>query len=586
MLVIGGPGSGKTTIAILKAARLVPQLPFTSQRILFLSFARATVSRVIEAIECEQNIPEKIRGQIEVDTYHSFFWRILKSHGYLIGLPRRLEVMAGGAEAIALAELRSQFPSKLTPLQETEKQARECLELERLAFEEGRVCFNLFAPFVGRLVKESDRIRRIIATRFPVIMLDEFQDTNAGQWGVIEALGSRITLLALADPEQRIYDWIGADPKRLDHFKQAFKHIFVDLSTDNHRSKGTDIAVFGNDLLAGRWTLPNYKGIGISKYVANSLSQSLSALVVQTYAARKRLIEADLSGWTLAILVPTRKMTRLVSDAFRAPPAGMHPIAHVASIELEAAILGAELIAFMLEPGIAKIHFPKFIDLLCKFFQGKGGDKPTKGDLTEASNLNKAYLDGLKRTAEGKKIKANSILINVLTTYKVVREIKLTGDPDKDWRAVRKGFEGGVCERLRLVAEEARNIRVLERGGQLRTEMSQNWRDNSGYPDALEIFQRSFIQQHFAVAGKVEIGVLVMNMHKAKGKQFDEVIIFEGAPAMAGRKIMANPNRFVRGNLLENANDQARQNLRVSITRGKHQTTIMTPKNDPCILLP
>lgn len=588
LLVIGGPGSGKTTIAILKAARLVTQLQYTSQRVLFLSFARATVSRVIEAIEHEQNIPDKVQDQIEVDTYHSFFWRLLKSHGYLIGLPRRLEVLTTGAEAIALAELRSQFPgaSKLTAQQKVEKKEREEAELMRLAFEEGRVCFDLFAPLVSRIVDGSDRIRRIIATRYPIIMLDEFQDTNAGQWGIIRTLGQRITLLALADPEQRIYDWIGADPRRLDHFKQAFQHTFVDLSTDNHRSKGTDIAAFGNDLLAGVWTRADYSGITIDRYVANSLPQALSALVVQTYASRKRIANEVVNGWSLAILVPTRKMTRLVSDAFRSPPASMPPIGHTASIELEAAILGAELISFLLQPGSDAAHLPKFIELLCNFFQGKGGDKPTKKDLKEAAGLRSAYKDALKRAAEKKKIKGNSILLNVLDTYKVARSIQLTGEPDKDWRSVRKSLEDGACERLRMVAEEARNVRVLERGGQLRNELSQNWRDKGSYADALEIVQQSFIQQHFAVAGKVETGVLVMNMHKAKGKQFDEVIIFEGTPAVAGRKIVANPNRIVRENLIENANDQARQNLRVSITRGKRRTTIMTPHSDPCILLP
>ena len=151
---------------------------------------------------------------------------------------------------------------------------------------------------------------------------------------MVQALGENSRLLALADPEQRIYDWIGADPKRLEHFQSAFKPSKVDLGADNHRSTGTDIAAFGNDILRGRFRAEPYAGVELLVYSPNE-NEAYTKLVVTTYKARKRLVDSGRKGWSLAILVPTKKMTRLVSDKFHGPPAGVKEIPHTAVIEME-----------------------------------------------------------------------------------------------------------------------------------------------------------------------------------------------------------------------------------------------------------
>src|SRR5262245_52896331 len=246
LIITGGPGSGKTTIAILKAARIAEAGLRAGQSVLFLSFARATVARILEAIEEEAAVREDAKGRIEVDTYHAFFWRILKAHGYLVGLPRRLQLVSPPNEAISLSGIRRQFKAdaKLSEVERADKRGREAAERIRLAERDGRVCFGLFAHYVAKLLHASAKIRRLVATAYPVAILDEFQDTTADQWHVVRALGIASTLVALADPEQRIFEFAGAEAKRLQQFRDTFHPGEFDLKADNHRSKGTDITAF------------------------------------------------------------------------------------------------------------------------------------------------------------------------------------------------------------------------------------------------------------------------------------------------------------------------------------------------------
>src|SRR6266566_3072957 len=116
LLVTGGPGSGKTTVSILKAAKLARESLPPEARVLFLSFARATVFRVLEAIDEERQI--------------------------------RLSILKPSNESIALSAIRSEYKaaSKLSDVEKAEKLQRENDERSRLAHEAGLICFDLFAP--------------------------------------------------------------------------------------------------------------------------------------------------------------------------------------------------------------------------------------------------------------------------------------------------------------------------------------------------------------------------------------------------------------------------------------------------------
>lgn len=358
----------------------------------------------------------------------------------------------------------------------------------------------------------------------------------------------------------------------------------IDLSDDNHRSGGTEIAIFANDVLKGRFRQQKYIGVECIPIPAYE-GPAYSELVTETYKARKHLVASGRENWSLAVLVPTKRLTQAVSDIFREPPANMKEIRHIASVDMEAAILGAQIIAFLMQPDGDRTHFEGFIDRVCDFFQGKNGDEVTKGDLQTSRSLRNAYDDFLARQAAGKTIRGNSILVNLLAVYTATMALILSGDPEKDWLAIRRVLADGPCERLREIAREVRNVRLLDRGTVLRNGLSQDWRENGAHLHALAIIRQAFLQEHFSTNAKPETGVVVMNMHKAKGKQFDEVINFEGWPRMNKREVVANPDRIVQSNLRSNIDAETRQTFRVAITRAKQKTLILTPQSDPCVLL-
>jgi len=585
LLIRGGPGSGKTTIAIAKAESLVATALAPGQQVLFLSFARATVARVIETLADQSRSKPDVQRRIEIDTYHAFFWRLLKTHGYLIGLPRSLTILTPPERAIVLTPIRHGFGNvrKLTEAQKAEKLQREDAELRRLALQEGKVCFDLFSEHVVELVSRSEKLRRLVCTRYPTVILDEFQDTNAGQWEVMRNLGTASTLIALADEEQRIYDFAGADPERLNHFRQTFDPREFDFGTTNHRSNGTDIARFGNDVLAGKFD-GKYRGINVARFPENP-NQAMAALKGQTLQTIQRLKKAKGDDWSLAILVPTKQFMREVSDALRETQGTMPPVGHRAAIDMEGAILAAELIAFSLQSQNGSENFAEFVRLLCNFFRGKGGDDPSATDIGSALAMEKALQKAVECAAKGKNLPGNSIIRPMKDGYTQCVALARTGNPETDWVAVRKVFSECGCRRLAQVAEEARNVRLLDRGTQLRDALSSDWRSSGSYSHARDIVRQAFVQEHFSTSVRKESGVIVMNMHKAKGKQFDEVIIFEGWPRRVNGQIVGNPHRIVHGNLDGAPMTEAMYNLRVSVTRARSKATIMTPEHDPCILL-
>ena len=184
MLVTGGPGCGKTTVALLKARERIQTLE-PGQTVLFLSFSRAAVQQIRDRMRDVLRRSE--RDRIEVSTYHLFCLRILESHGDLL-TGTQPKILAPGEERLR----KSANPETWDA------------ERDRLAVEEGVYTFDMFAPAAATVLERCVAVRKLVGTRYPLILLDEFQDTNDDQYRLVRALAPETVCVALADPDQRI----------------------------------------------------------------------------------------------------------------------------------------------------------------------------------------------------------------------------------------------------------------------------------------------------------------------------------------------------------------------------------------------
>ncbi len=546
LLVLGGPGSGKTTIALVKAASEIANGALAGeQRVLFLSFARATVARIVQ--ESKLRVPREARARVEINTYHGFAWEFIRGHGYLLTGHRTLRLLPPPDAA-----------GKLAGIPKGERTA----ELLRLLADEGLLGFDLFAGLAADLLEQSPRLCRILADSYPIIILDEFQDTNLDEWRMISALGRHSRLIALADAEQRIYEFRGADPARIGAFIERFRPKIFDFGKENNRSDGTDIVVFGNDVLTGANVGKNYTHVSVSRYRYYK-DEPLCPVKHTALAARQRLNRSGGDGWSLAILVKSRDMMLKVSGYLGTASQRLPEIAHDVLIDPEGPALAAVLIGGLLEGAsqAGQLKEGLLADVINHIRGRKGGDI-NKADLTLSSALS-AHQDGASLRGS-----TRTALIEDIEAIATARMgLVLTGDPEADWLAIRRLVDGAAHEKLKLVAEDARFIRLLNRGTQLRENLAARWRGDGSYAGARAIVSGALLQEHFSASTRAWTGVNVMTIHKSKGKEFDEVIVFEGSHA----------GRLLRDNANARDIEQARLALRVAVTRARVRTTVLTP---------
>ena len=203
VLVLGGAGTGKTTTALWTARTyLETSSGIPVPRVLFLTFSRSAVSQIVSR---SPGVLSGSNNRIEILTFHGLSYWLLRAFGRYAGY--------GAAPVVVQSDARTKLRGH---------------DIRRLRYED-------LIPGATAILRRSERLRRLVASRWGLVICDEAQDTSTEQWGLIQLLATR-KLVLLGDFNQMIYSSFvpGVSPQQFQRVREWVDREIV-LLPRSHR---------------------------------------------------------------------------------------------------------------------------------------------------------------------------------------------------------------------------------------------------------------------------------------------------------------------------------------------------------------
>ena len=263
LLIVAGPGSGKTRVITHRIAYLVQVHGVSPYSILAMTFTNKAAREMKERLG---RLAGRHADALTVGTFHSFCARLLRREGDFIGLSRNYSIFDDDDQIAAIKQCleRADYDPKRYPpravlsliskaksvLQDSQAMAREadgyyfeevCARVyrhyEELLARNNAVDFDDLLLRTVQLFREYPVVLERYQDRYGYLMVDEFQDTNIAQYQLSRQLSqSHQNFCVVGDPDQSIYSWRSADVRNILNFKADYPRARVISLGQNYRS--------------------------------------------------------------------------------------------------------------------------------------------------------------------------------------------------------------------------------------------------------------------------------------------------------------------------------------------------------------
>ncbi|MDR7279991.1 uncharacterized protein (TIGR00375 family) [Catenuloplanes atrovinosus] len=223
LLIVAGPGTGKTRTLTHRIAYLCAELNVFPEQCLAITFTRRAAEEMRERLD---GLLGPVAEDVTVSTFHSLGLQILRENATAAGLPADFRIADDAERAAARAEA-----------------GEDDAAYAKLLRADGLVDLDELVTLPVALLSESKALVEEYRARWRWIFVDEYQDVDAVQYDLLRLLSPPDgNLCAIGDPDQAIYSFRGADVGYFLRFAQDFTDARTVRLTRNYRSSAPILA--------------------------------------------------------------------------------------------------------------------------------------------------------------------------------------------------------------------------------------------------------------------------------------------------------------------------------------------------------